>query len=153
MRASSFLSMLAVAAVVAAGAETAGAQTAGAQTAAQGGPSASATAPVTTHWSQHPTGKYRLQLALPDHVMDADLTIADSSGTPVANLWPVGDNDGHSLAVAVKDTTLVLSAATPRGPFEMVLQRHGDKLAGHYSMGVQEAGEVQGQVKEEAKTP
>lgn len=138
MKANSFLILVAGAAILAAGARSLG---------AQGAPSA------VTHWSQHPTGKYRLQLALPDHVMDADLTIADSAGTPVANLWPVGDHDGHSLAVVVKDTTLVLSAATPRGPFEMVLQRQGDKLTGHYSMGVQEAGEVQGQVKEEAKTP
>ena len=144
MRASTFLSLVAVATLLAGSARPA---------AAQGAPSAAAAAPVVTHWSQHPTGKYRLQVSLPEHVMDADLTIADSAGTPVANFWPVGDNDGHSLAVAVTDTALVLSAATPRGPFQMVLQRRGDQITGRYSMGVQESGAVQGQVKEEAKTP
>ena len=121
--------------------------------AAQSAPSVAATATTITHWSLHPTGKYRLKLALPDRVMDADLTIADSAGTPTAIFWPVGDNDGHSLAVTVKDTALVLTAATPRGPFEMVLQRQGSQISGHYAMGVQEAGAVQGEVKEEAKTP
>lgn len=114
---------------------------------------APATAPAVTHWSQRPIGKYRLQLALPDHVMDADLTIADSAGTPTAVFWPVGDNDGHALTVSVKDTTLVLFASTPRGPFELVLQRKGEQLNGHYSMGVQEAGEVKGHVEQEAKQP
>ena len=137
-------SLLAGAAFLAAGARSAN---------AQGAPSAAAPTANVRHWSQHPTGKYRLQLALPDRMMDADLTIADSAGTPTAIFWPVGDNDGHALAVSVKDTSLVLSAATPRGPFELVLQRQGDQLNGHFSMGVQEAGPVQGVVKEEAKTP
>jgi hypothetical protein len=112
--------------------------------------SSAATAPAVTHWSQHPTGKYRLQLALPDHMMDADLTIADSAGSPTAVFWPVGDNEGHPVAVAVKDTDLVLSASTPRGPYTLVHQRKGDQLSGHFSMGVEEAGAVQGHVEREA---
>ena len=120
---------------------------------AQGAASSAAPVPTVRQWSQHPSGKYRLQLALPDRMMDADLTIADSAGTPTAIFWPVGDNDGHALAVSVKDTSLVLTASTPRGPFELVLQRQGNRLNGHFSMGTQEAGAVQGRVAEEAKTP
>ena len=144
MKATAFLCLLAGAAVFAASSRTAE---------AQAGPSAAAPAPTVRQWRQHPTGKYRLQLALPDRMMDADLTITDSAGSSTAIFWPVGDNDGHALTVTVKDTTLVLSASTPRGPFEMLLQRQGDQISGHYSMGIQEAGEVKGQVKEEAKTP
>jgi hypothetical protein len=143
MRATSLLSLIAVVALVA------GARSA----AAQGGPSVAAATPVVTHWNQHPTGKYRLQLTLPDRKMDADLTISDSSGTPVANFWPVGDNEGHPLAVAVKDTDLVFSAQTPRGPFSLVLQRQGNQLRGHFAMGMQESGPVTGTVAEETKTP
>lgn len=110
-------------------------------------------APAVTHWSQHPTGKYRLQLALPDHMMDADLTIADSAGTPTAVFWPVGDNEGHPVAVAVKDTDLVLTAQTPRGPFSLVLERQGSTLSGHFAMGTQESGPVTGTIVEPAKTP
>ena len=125
-----------------------------AQAPAPGASAAAAPAtPAVTHWSQHPTGKYRLQFALPDHVMDADLTIADSAGTPTAIFWPVGDNDGHAVTVTVKDTSLVLFASTPRGPFQVVLQRKDAQISGHYSMGVQEAGEVQGHVEQEAKQP
>ncbi|HET9004166.1 MAG TPA: hypothetical protein VFN39_09245 [Gemmatimonadaceae bacterium] len=122
--------------------------------AAQSGPSsASAAAAPVTHWAQHPLGRYRLELALPDRKMQADLTISDSAGTPVANFWPVGDNDGHMLMVAVKDTDLVLSAQTPRGPFSLVLQRQGNTLSGRYAMGMQESGAVTGTVTEEAKQP
>lgn len=146
------LSLLATASLLAIAARPLAAQAPAAAASAASPPAASG-GPAVTHWSQHPTGKYRLQLALPDHVMDADLTIADSAGTPTAVFWPVGDNDGHAVTVSVKDTTLVLFASTPRGPFELVLQRKGEQLNGHYAMGVQEAGEVKGHVEQEAKQP
>jgi hypothetical protein len=145
MKPAFLLRAITAAALVAAGARTAAAQ--------GGSSSASAGAAPVTHWSQHPTGKFRLELALPDRTMEADLTIADSAGTPTAIFWPVGDNDGHAVTVTVKDTALVLAAATPRGPFEMVLQRQGSQISGHYAMGVQESGAVQGHVEQEAAKP
>lgn len=121
--------------------------------AAQGGPSSTpvAAAPLA-HWDQHPSGKYRLELSLPDRKLSADLTVSDSAGTPVANLWPADDNEGHMLAVAVKDTDLVLTTQTPRGPFSLVLERRGSALTGRYAMGT-ETGAVSGTVAEEAKQP
>lgn len=122
--------------------------------AAQSGPApTSAAAAPASQWNQHPLGKYRLELSLPDRKMQVDLTISDSAGTAVANFWPVGDNDGHMLAVAVKDTDLVLSAQTPRGPFSLVLERQGNTLSGRYAMGTQETGAVTGSVVEEAAKP
>jgi len=142
------LPLLATAALLAVATRPLAAQAAAATTA-----TVTVAAPPLTQWSQHPTGKYRLELALPDGLMQADLSIADSAGTPTAVFWPVGDNEGHPVTVTVKDTALVLSASTPRGPFEMVLQRSGSKLSGHFAMGVQESGAVQGRVEQEAKQP
>lgn len=144
MKSASIIRILGAASLVVVAAHTA---------AAQGGPSSAAAAAVPlTHWDQHPSGKFRLELSLPDQKMQADLTVSDSAGTPVANFWPVGDNDGHMLAVAVKDTDLVLSAQTPRGPFSLVLERRGSALIGRYAMGT-ETGAVSGTVAEEAKKP
>lgn len=145
MNPASILRILGAAALLTVAARTASAQS--------GPSSASAAAAPVTHWSQHPLGKYRIELALHDRKMPVDLTISDSAGTPVANFWPVGDNDGHMLAVAVKDTDLVLSAQTPRGPFSLVLQRQGSTVSGRYAMGMQEAGAVSGTVIEEPKQP
>lgn len=132
------------------------ATTAAAQgTAAPSGPSATttATAPVVTHWDAHPTGKYLLELTVPERPMQVDLTISDSAGVPVAMFWPVGDNDGHTMTVTVKDTDLVLTAMAPRGKVEVVLQRKNDQLTGHWSMGDEEKGDLQGHVVQEAKKP
>lgn len=130
------------------------ARTAAAQgTAAASGPSASAATPAATHWDANPVGKYLLELTIPERPMQVDLTISDSAGVPVAMFWPVGDNDGHSMTVAVKDTDLVLTAMAPRGKVEVVLQRRNDQLTGHWSMGDEEKGPLTGHVVQDAKKP
>jgi len=145
----SLLSHCLAAVLLATAAGTAAAQ----GTAAPSGPSATAIAPVATHWDLHPTGKYLLELTVPEGPMQVDLTISDSAGVPVAMFWPVGDNDGHAMTVTVKDTDLVLTAMAPRGKVEVVLQRRNDQLTGHWSMGEHEKGDLKGHVVQEAKKP
>ena len=104
-------------------------------------------------WDAHPTGKYLLELTLPDRKMQASLTIADSAGTPVAVLWPVGDNEGKAMSVTVNDTDLTLHADTPRGPFAATLQRDGDHITGRWSIGMQQSGTLEGRPETSAATP
>lgn len=122
-------------------------------TAAPGGPSVTTNAPSVTHWDAHPTGKYLLEMTIPERAMQVDLTISDSAGVPVAMFWPVGDNDGHAMTVTVKDTDLVLTALAPRGKVELVLQRNNDQITGRWSMGDEEKGALTGHVVQEAKKP
>ena len=106
----------------------------------------SSSAPAYTRWSDRPVGKYRLDVALPERVMEVDLTIAIRADTMVATFWPVGDNDGHEMSVTVKDTDLVLKAVTPRGPIEIVVRRSNDQLFGQWTMGP-DKGTLRGQVQ------
>ena len=147
MTSRSLLPLFSAAALISVGAQTAGAQTVATQS---GASSAAIATPALTRWDAHPTGKYVLQLTLPERIMKVDLTITDSAGTPTALFWPVGDNDGHVMTVAVKDTDMVLQADAPRGKVVVVLERQGDHLTGHWSMGL-EGGALQGQVVEEGK--
>ena len=117
-------------------------------------PADASVAPASaTPWDAHPTGKYLLELSLPDHKMQADLTISDSAGTPVALFWPAGDNEGHRLSVTVQGVDLKLYAETPRGPFSATLQRDGDHITGHYAMGIQESGAIEGRVEHSSAAP
>jgi hypothetical protein len=118
-------------------------------TAQPSAPSAASTAA----WDAHPTGKYLLELTLPDRKMQATLTLSDSVGTPVALFWPVGDNDGHALSVTVDGADLKLYASTPRGPFNMVLNRAADHVTGRFSMGLVESGPVEGHLERAGATP
>ena len=97
-------------------------------------------------WSAKPVGAYTLAMVLPERTMDVDLTIADSSGTLTAMFWPVGDNDGHQMHVAVQGTELVLTADSPRGAVRIVLQRRGQRLSGAWTLG-EEHGTLTGAVK------
>jgi hypothetical protein len=107
-----------------------GAQPAGA------GPAAITSAITPAKWDARPVGTYNLDVALPDRVMPARLTIAaDSAGKLTASFWPIGDNDAHDMVVTVKGTDLVLDAEAPRGHVEFVLQHEGDKVAGQWSFG------------------
>jgi hypothetical protein len=109
-------------------------------------PTTSPTAAATTlaHWGARPIGKYVLELALPDRVMEAELTIgADAAGHLTALFWPVGDHDGHEMSVTVKDTDLLLHADTPRGPADFVLQRQNERIVGRWTLG-EEHGTLQG---------
>ena len=108
---------------------------------------------ATAAWDAHPTGKYLLELTLPDRKMQATLTLSDSVGTPVALFWPVGDNDGHALSVTVDGADLKLYASTPRGPFNMVLNRAADHVTGRFSMGLVESGPVDGHLERAGATP
>ncbi|MFL5562484.1 MAG: hypothetical protein ACJ79K_13505 [Gemmatimonadaceae bacterium] len=107
----------------------------------------------TTMWDARPSGKYLLELTLPDRTMEATLTISDSAGTPVALFWPNGDNDGHALSVTVDGADLKLYAATPRGPFNMTLNRAADHITGRFSMGVEESGPVEGHFERSGAPP
>ncbi|HET9796962.1 MAG TPA: hypothetical protein VFP90_03190 [Gemmatimonadaceae bacterium] len=106
------------------------ARPAAAQTATQ--PAAS-TAAATDAWSAHPTGSYHLDIQMPDQVLQATLTITDSSGTPMASLLPNGDQDALPMKVTIKGGELTLNGDAPKGPAEIVLTRQGDQLAGKWS--------------------
>jgi hypothetical protein len=106
-----------------------------------------------TTWDAHPTGKYLLALTLPDRKMQATLTISDSAGTPVALFWPEGDDEGHALSVTIHGSDLKLYASTPRGPFNMTLNRAADHITGRFSMGMEESGPVEGHLERSGATP
>lgn len=108
-------------------------------------PASSAHAPVTT-WDARPIGKYHLDLTMPDRVMGAELTVADSSGQLTAFVWPDGDNDGHTMTLTVADTALVLNADTPGGKVELVLHRQDDRISGTWTHG-EEHGLLQGKIE------
>lgn len=148
MTSKSFLSLCSGAALLVLGTQAANAQA----TAAHGGSSSgAASGPAYDKWDTHPTGKYFLELTLPEGIKRVNLTISDSAGTPSALFWPVGDYDGHVMTVTVKDTDLVLEADAPRGKVIVTIERQGDRLTGRWSMGMQ-GGPLAGKV-EEVKAP
>ena len=133
MKPTIFLTTLTVAALVALDARSATAQSASpaASPAATSAPAAAAPTP----WAEHPSGRYELEIVLPDKVMPATVVIADSSGIPAAQFQPEGDNDAHAMKVTIKGTELYLNAIAPRGPIELVMLRSADQITGRWTYG------------------
>ena len=77
--------------------------------------------------------------------MPVSLTISDSAGTMSALFWPVGDQDGHTMAVTVNDTDLVLNGQTPGGPLVITLHKHDKAVDGKWSFRG-ETGTVKGTI-------
>ena len=111
---------------------------ASAQAAAQAGtPSSAAATAKGDTWAAIPAGTYHLDIQLPERVMGAALTIADSSGTATASLRPEGDQDALPLKVTVKSTELTLNGSAERGPVEIVLTHKGNEIDGKWAYGPQ----------------
>ena len=109
-----------------------------AQAAAQAGTPSAAAAPASgDKWAAIPAGTYHLDIQLPERVMGAALTIADSSGTATASLRPEGDQDALALKVTVKNTELTLNGSAERGPVEIVLTHKGSDIDGKWAYGPQ----------------
>ena len=108
-----------------------------AQAAAQAGTPSAATPASGDKWAAIPAGSYHLDIQLPERVMVATLTVADSSGTPTASLRPEGDQDALPLKVTVKNTELTLNGSAERGPVEIVLTRKGSDIDGKWAYGPQ----------------
>ena len=106
--------------------------TAGAQATTQAG-SASAAASATM-WAAVPAGTYKLDIQLPEGPLAATLVVRDSSGAAAATFEPAGD-PAQPVRVTVKGKDLVVNGDAPKGPFEIVLQREGDQLAGRWTYG------------------
>lgn len=136
------LRLLSVAALLAVGAQAA---------AAQSDASFSIASPASAGWNDRPTGKYLLELEVPQRTNKVNLTISDSTGGALsAVFWPVGDSRGHAMTVRVQDSRMILEAYTPSGLFEIVLVRQGDLIAGQWTLG-DAKGVVQGQVEDDAQ--
>jgi hypothetical protein len=127
------LRALAMSAVVALAASPAAAQSATQSASQSATQSAAAVAAATEPWPAHPTGSYHLDIQLPDQLLAATLSIADSSGTPTASLLPDGDQDALPMKVTIKDRELTLNGDAPKGPAEIVLTHQGDQIAGNWS--------------------
>lgn len=109
-------------------------------------PAAGAHAAAGAGWESRPVGKYHLDLTLPDRVMPAELTVADSAGRLTALFWPEGDNDGHAMEVTTSDTAVVLRADSPGGLVQLVLRRQEDRITGTWTHGA-EHGALEGKVE------
>jgi hypothetical protein len=137
------LGLLSVAALLTVGAQAA---------AAQSDASSNIASPASAGWNARPTGKYLLELEVPNRTNKVNLTISDSAGALAAVFWPAGDYRGHAMTVRVHDADMILEAYTPRGLFEIVLVRQGDLIAGHWSL-AEAKGLVEGRVEEDGETP
>ncbi|HKR08612.1 MAG TPA: hypothetical protein VJS39_05440 [Gemmatimonadaceae bacterium] len=133
--------------------------TAAAQAASSGGVSAgssSAAAPTPAPgqtaigpaeaWAATPAGSYRVVFEMPGHWVSMDVTFKNVNGQLVANLWPVGDNDGRDFDAAVKGNELVVSGTTERGKLVLSLERHGNAISGTWQLG-EEKGAITGSAK------
>ena len=121
--------------------------------AAQSDASSSIASPASAGWSDRPTGKYVLELAVPNRTNKVNLTVSDSAGGALsAVFWPAGDYKGHAMTVRVQGIDMILEAYTPRGLFEIVLVRQGSLIAGHWSLG-DAKGVVEGRVEDEGDAP
>lgn len=89
-------------------------------------------------WDARPVGVYNLELALPERLMPAQLTVSEREGKLVGSLLPEGDNEAHEMAVTIRDTKLFFDAEAPRGHVQIVLQHEGDRIVGSWSMGLQQ---------------
>jgi len=104
-----------------------------AQTAAQSaGPAASTTPPQA--WAAVPAGTFELLIQLPQGPLPATLVVRDSSGAPAATFQPEGD-PADPVKIAIKGTDLTVNGTAPKGPYEIVLQRRGEELAGRWTYG------------------
>jgi hypothetical protein len=115
------------------------ARPANAQSAAQAGTptSAAASAAKGDAWAALPAGAYHLDIQLPERVMGAALTIADSSGIAKASLLPEGDSGALGLKVTVKGVELYLNGSAERGPVEIILTHKGSEIDGKWAYGLQ----------------
>jgi len=117
---------------------SAAAMPASAQAAAQAGtPSSATTSAKGDEWKAVPAGTYHLDIQLPERILPATLTIADSSGTATASLLPDGDQSALPLKVTVKSTELTLNGQAERGPVEIVLTHKGSEIDGKWAYGPQ----------------
>ena len=108
----------------------AAAGTANAQTATQSGASANA---ASTPWAALPAGVYKLEIALPDQVMPATVTVKDSSGVAAGSFQAGEDPEMHPVKITVKSAELYVNGDAPKGPFEIVLQHQGPEVTGRWS--------------------
>ena len=127
-----------------AGAGTVSAQTASSATSASTATSATPSGvndgkPVAAAeaWLTPPVGKYKITLAFPSHEMTADVTVREESGKLIANIWPVGDNDGRDFGATVSGNQLVISGTTERGALNLTLEHRGPKITGTWKFGEQ----------------
>jgi hypothetical protein len=88
-------------------------------------------------WNAKPVGAYRVTLDIPGHAMTADITVKEVNGKLMANMWPVGDHDGHDMDVAVLANQLVLTTDSPRGHVTLTLEHRGPKISGTWQLGSQ----------------
>lgn len=86
-------------------------------------------------WAATPAGSYRVVLEMPGHSVPMDMTFKDVNGKLMANLWPVGDNDGRDFDAAVKGNELVVSGTTPRGQLVLSLEHRGGTISGTWQFG------------------
>ena len=105
---------------------------------------------ASLRWVERPTGEYYLELAVPNRTNKVSLTISDSAGALAANFQPAGDRGAHPMTVRMQGTDMILQAYTPRGLFEIVLQRDDDKINGQWTLGAAK-GLVQGRVLDGAR--
>ena len=96
-------------------------------------------------WSANAVGKYRITLTMPGHDMSADVTVREQDGKLIANIWPVGDNDGRDFGAAVLGNQLVISGTTERGTLNLTLEHRAKQITGTWQLGDQN-GPVAGEV-------
>jgi len=130
------LSVLCIAFAGTAAAQTA--SSAGASAPASTSPTSAAAATVTDGkpidaaeaWAANAVGKYRITIVMPTHTMTADVTVREENGKLIANIWPVGDNDGRDFSAAVLGNQLVISGMTERGALNVTLEHRGSQISG-----------------------
>jgi hypothetical protein len=121
----SYIRALAASALLIAAAGTANAQTAA--------PSSAPASATSTPWASMPAGVYKLDIALPDQVMPATVTIKDSSGVAAATFQAGEDPEGHPVKITVKSAELYVNGDAPKGPFEIVMLHQGPEITGRWS--------------------
>jgi hypothetical protein len=121
---------------------TLAASTAGAQATKSGDTTAATPAAA---WAALPTGTYELLIQLPERPLGATVVVRDSSGAPAATFQPEGD-PAQPVKIAVKGTDLTLNGEASKGPFEVVLQRRGNEIAGRWTYGG-ESGKLTGKAE------
>jgi len=131
-----------------AGAASAQVTTTPSTSAASGGAAAVATVDASGPaevWNAKAIGKYRVTLAMPGHDLTADVTIREENNKLIANIWPVGDNDGRDFGAAVMGSQLVISGPTERGALNLTLEHRGSSISGTWQLGDQK-GAVSGAI-------
>jgi hypothetical protein len=110
--------------------------------------SGAAAATPSAPWAKVPAGVYKLEIALPDQVMPATITVKDSSGAAVATFQPEMDQEAHPVKVTVKSTELYVNGEAPKGPFEIVLLHQGAEITGRWSYGG-DNGKLTGKIQQD----